>query len=147
MDVKSTMTPDPACCTPQTKLADVAKMMVDNDCGEIPVVADKESRKPVGVITDRDIVIRTLAKGIDPMQKTAGDCMTSPAVTVTPDMSLVECCDVMEREQIRRVPVVAEDGRLCGIVALADVVQHAGRRTTAEVLKEVSEANGDSRTS
>ena len=147
MDVKSAMTPDPACCTPQTKLADVAKMMLDNDCGEIPVVADKESRKPVGVITDRDIVIRTLACGVDPMQKTAGDCMTSPAVTVTPDVSLVECCDVMEREQIRRVPVVGTDGRLCGIVALADVAQHAGRRTTAEVLKEVSEANGDSRAS
>ena len=147
MDVKSAMTPDPACCTPQTKLAEVSKMMLENDCGEIPVVADKESRKPVGVITDRDIVIRTLARGIDPNQKTAGDCMTSPAVTVTPEVSLVECCDVMEREQIRRVPVVDTDGRLCGIVALADVAMHAGRRTTAEVLKEVSEANGDSRNS
>ena len=145
MDVRSVMTPDPACCTPQTKLADVAKMMLDNDCGEIPVVADKESRKPVGVITDRDIVIRTLARGADPTQKTAGDCMTTPAVTVTPEMSLVECCDVMEREQIRRVPVVDGDGRICGIVALADVAMHAGRRTTAEVVKEVSEPNGGSR--
>ncbi len=147
MDVRSAMTPDPACCTPQTKLADVAKMMLENDCGEIPVVADKEARKPVGVITDRDIVIRTLARGADPTQKTAADCMTSPAVTVTPDMSLVECCDVMEREQIRRVPVVDADGRLCGIVALADVAMHAGRRTTAEVVKEVSEPNGDGRSS
>ena len=145
MDVRSVMTPDPACCTPQTKLADVAKMMLDNDCGEIPVVADKDSRKPVGVITDRDIVIRTLARGSDPMQKTAADCMTSPAVTVTPEMSLVECCDVMEREQIRRVPVLDADGRLCGIVAIADVAMHAGRRTTAEVVKEVSEPNGDAR--
>ena len=145
MDVKSVMTPDPACCTPNTKLADVAKMMLDNDCGEIPVVADKDSRKPVGVITDRDIVIRTLARGTDPMQKTVGDVMSSPAVTVTPEMSLVECCDVMEREQIRRVPVVGEDGRICGIVSLADVAMHAGRRTTAEVLQEVSEPNGDAR--
>lgn len=145
MDVKSVMTPDPACCTPQTKLADVAKMMLDNDCGEIPVVENRDARKPVGVITDRDIVIRTLARGADPTQKTAGDCMTSPAVTVTPEMSLVECCDVMEREQIRRVPVVDDNGRLCGIVALADVAMHAGRRTTAEVVKEVSEPNGDAR--
>ena len=145
MDVKTVMTPDPACCTPQTKLADVAKMMLDNDCGEIPVVADKETRKPVGVITDRDIVVRTLAKGVDPSSKNVGDCMTSPAVTVTPDMSLVECCDVMEKEQIRRVPVVGTDGRLCGIVALADVAMHAGRRTTAEVVKEVSEPNGDAK--
>ena len=145
MDVKTVMTPDPACCTPQTRLADVAKMMLDNDCGEIPVVADKETRKPVGVITDRDIVVRTLAKGVDPTQKCVGDCMTSPAVTVTPDMSLVECCDVMEKEQIRRVPVIGSDGRLCGIVSLADVAMHAGRRTTAEVVKEVSEPNGDAK--
>ncbi len=146
MDVRSVMTPEPACCTPQTKLTDVAKMMLDNDCGEIPVVADKQAKKPVGVITDRDIVVRTLACGTDPTQKAAGDCMTSPPIVVTPDMSLVECCDIMEREQIRRVPVVDTDGRLVGIVALADIAMNAGRRTTAEVIKEVSEpTKGDAR--
>ena len=143
MNVKEVMTPDPACCLSSTKLTEVARMMIDNDCGEIPVVESKENRKPIGVITDRDIVVRTIGCNVDPMQKTAGDCMTTPVVTVTPEMSLVECCDVMEQNQVRRVPVVGEDGKLCGIVALADVAQSAGRRTTAEVLQEVSEVRGD----
>ena len=144
MDVQSFMTPDPASCVPSTPVTDVARMMVDNDCGEIPVVNNKEERKPVGVVTDRDIVVRTIACGDNALTKTAGDVMTAPAVTVTPTVSLVECCDVMEREQIRRVPVVDESGRLVGIVALADVAQNAGRRTTAEVIKEVSQPNGNS---
>jgi len=139
MKVTELMTPDPACCTPQTKLTDVARMMAENDCGEIPVVTSREDRKPIGVITDRDIVVRTLGAGDDPMQKTAGDCMTTPCITVTPETTLVECCDVMEQNQIRRVPVVDDGGRLVGIVALADVTKCAGRRTTAEVIKEVSE--------
>jgi CBS domain-containing protein len=146
MNVKDVMTPDPVCCTSSTKLTEVARMMIDNDCGEIPVVESKEKRKPIGVVTDRDIVIRTIGCNVDPMQKTAGDVMTTPVVTATPDMSLVECCDLMEQNQVRRVPVVDESGCLCGIVALADVAQSAGRRTTAEVVKEVSEQRGDSKT-
>lgn len=144
MDVREVMTPDPACCTPQSSLQEVARLMSECDCGEIPVVADKESRKPVGVVTDRDIVIRTLGKGKNPCEMKVNEIMTSPAVTVNPDMSLVECCDIMEREQIRRVPVVDDKGKLIGIVAQADVAQHAGRRSTAELVKEVSQPNGNS---
>src|SRR5688500_8356941 len=144
MDVRELMTPDPACCTPQSSLQDAARMMADADCGEIPVIADKEGRKPVGVITDRDIVIRSLGKGRNPCEMTVNECMSAPAVTVTPEMSLVECVDIMEREQIRRVPVVDDAGKLVGIVALADVAQHAGRRSTAELVKEVSQPNGNS---
>lgn len=142
MDVRELMTADPACCTPDSSLADVARLMKDCDCGEIPVVENKEGRKPVGVITDRDIVIRSLGAGKDPGSLKVKDCMTAPAITVTPEMSLVECCDLMEREQIRRVPVVDDAGKVIGIVALADVAQHAGRRTAAELVKEVSQPNG-----
>jgi CBS domain-containing protein len=139
MDVRSAMTPDPACCTPQSSLQSVACMMQDNDCGEIPVVDDRESRHPVGVITDRDIALRTVAKGIDPLGEKAGDHMSSPCVTVHPDDSLATCCEMMERHQLRRVLVVDGDGRLCGIVALADVAKNAARDATAEVVQEVSE--------
>lgn len=139
MKVTELMTPDPACCLPQTKLTDVARMMAENNCGEIPVIGSREDRRPIGVVTDRDIVLRTLGAGVDPMQKTAADCMTEPCITVTPETTLVECCDVMEQNQIRRVPVIDDGGRLIGIVALADVTKYAGRRTTAEVIKEVSE--------
>ena len=139
MQVKEIMTPDPACCTPDTTLQRVAEMMVENDCGEIPVVENIASMKPVGVITDRDITCRAVAKGLNPLTLTAAECMTTPCVTVTPDTSLDECCRVLEENQIRRVPVVDAGGACCGIVALADIAKHAKTRDTAEVVKEVSE--------
>lgn len=140
MDVRSAMTADPACCTAATPLHLVARMMVDNDCGEIPVVDDHESRKPIGVVTDRDIIVRTVACDINPLEVPASEVMTSPVITVTPDTSLAACCEVMENHQIRRVLVVDDSSRLCGIVALADVAKNAGRDVTGEVVKEVSEA-------
>ena len=139
MEVKDIMTPDPACCTPDTALQRVAELMVENDCGEIPVVENATSMKPVGVVTDRDIVCRTVAKGINPLGLTAADCMTTPCVTVTPDTSLDECCRVLEEKQIRRVPVVDASGACCGIVALADIARHTAKREAGEVIKEVSE--------
>jgi CBS domain-containing protein len=114
-------------------------MMVDHDCGEIPVVDNKETKLPIGVITDRDIVCRTVARGLNPLDLTVADCMSQPCVTVTPDMSVEECSCVMEENKIRRVPVVDADGRCCGIVALADIALHARRSVAAEVVKEVSE--------
>ena len=139
MEVKDIMTPDPVCCTPDATLERAAVMMVENDCGEIPVVENVASMKPVGVITDRDIVCRTVAKGINPLTVTVSECMTTPCVTVTPDASLDECCRLLEENQIRRVPVVDASGACCGIVSLADIAKHAKRRETAEVVREVSE--------
>jgi CBS domain-containing protein len=139
MQVKDVMTHDPACCTPDSTLQRVAEMMVENDCGEIPVVENIASMLPVGVITDRDITCRTVAKGLNPLVMTVADCMTTPCITVMPDMSLDECCRIMEANQIRRVPVVDAGGACCGIVALADIAGHAGKRDAAEVVKEVSE--------
>jgi CBS domain-containing protein len=114
-------------------------MMIDHDCGEIPVVENKETKLPIGVITDRDIVCRTVARGLNPLDLTVADCMSKPCVTVTPDLSVEECSRIMEENKIRRVPVVDADGSCCGIVALADIALHAGRSAAAEVIKEVSE--------
>jgi CBS domain-containing protein len=139
MKVKEIMTADPACCISETALQEVAQMMVDNDCGEIPVVENKKTRLPIGVITDRDIVCRSVARGFNPLDLAVGDCMSTPCVTVTPDMSLEECSRIMEENKIRRVPVVDAAGSCCGIVALADIALHARRSVAAEVVKEVSE--------
>ena len=138
MKVSEIMTKDPACCTAETNLQEVAQMMVDHDCGCVPVVDDQKSRMPVGMITDRDITTRVVAKGQNPLDMTAGDAMTSTVVSVTPDMSVDECCNVMESSQIRRVAVVDETGACCGIVAQADVATNAMARQTAEVVQEVS---------
>jgi CBS domain-containing protein len=139
MQVKDVMTPDPACCTPDSTLRRAAEMMVEYDCGEIPVVMNVASMLPVGVITDRDITCRTVARGLNPLTMKVADCMTTPCVTVMLDTSLEECCRIMEENQIRRVPVVDAAGDCCGIVALADIARHAAKRDTAEVVKEVSE--------
>jgi CBS domain-containing protein len=139
MEVKEVMTANPACCTPNTALREVAAMMVDNDCGEIPVVENKESNIPVGVVTDRDIVCRTVAKNRNPLELTAADCMSTSIVTVNPDASVEECCRLMEEKQIRRVPVVDANGGCCGIVALADLARGARSGVAGEVVKQVSE--------
>src|SRR5881275_402006 len=139
MNVKDMMTPDPACCTADTSLPEVARMMVDKDCGEIPVVEKKSSKVPIGVVTDRDIVCRTVANGLNPLDLTAADCMSKPIVTVTPDMSLEECVRIMEEKLIRRVPVVDERGSCVGIIALADVALYTGKKVAGHIVKEVSE--------
>lgn len=138
MTVNGVMTEDPVCCTADTSLVDVAKLMVDNDCGEIPIV--DEDMHPVGVVTDRDITCRTVAKGINPLELTAADCMTSPCLAITADTDLTECCHMLEDHQLRRLLVVDEDGCLCGIVAQADVAKHASAIETAQVVREISQA-------
>jgi len=138
MNVGEIMTKDPACCTPDTGLQEVAKMMVDSDCGCIPVVDGENSKMPVGMITDRDITCRVVAKGQNPLDLTAEDAMTTTVVSVTPDTSIEDCCDLMEESQIRRVAVVDENGACCGIIAQADIAANLSDKRTAEVVQEVS---------
>jgi CBS domain-containing protein len=139
MRVKELMTESLACCTPETGLPEVARMMVDHDCGAIPVIDDQDHNRPMGIITDRDIVCRVVADGKNPLEMTAGECMTSPAQTVHPDDTLAECCHVLEQNQLRRVLVVDDQGCCCGIVSQADVAMHASPSKTAEVVCEVSQ--------
>jgi CBS domain-containing protein len=144
MEIQDIMMPKPACCTPDTGLERVAKLMCDRDCGEIPVVESLATMKVIGVITDRDIVCRTLAVGKNPLKLTARDCMTTPVVTITPNTSLEDCFSLMEANQIRRVPVVDEEQSCLGIVSQADLAIHAPHRQTAEFLAEVSRPLGSS---
>lgn len=141
MQVRDVMTPDPKCCTADTTLEWVAGLMVSHDCGEIPVVDNVASMKPIGVITDRDITCRTVAKGLNPLTMTVSECMTTPCITVTPDTNVDECCRLMEEKQIRRVPVVDEDGSCCGILALADIAKTLPKGKVAGVVREVSESS------
>jgi len=141
MKVSDVMTESPNCCTPDTGLQEVAQMMVDCDCGCIPVVYGERSKMPVGMITDRDITCRVVAQGKNPLELTARDAMTSTVVSVTPDVSLEKCLDLMEESQVRRIAVVDGDGKICGIVAQADVARNADNQKTAEVVQQVSRAN------
>ena len=137
MQVREVMTKGPVCCLPDTSLKDVARLMLEFDCGQIPVV-DSDARRPIGVITDRDITCRAVARGRSPLTLSAKDCMTSPAVTVTPDTSVEECCRLMEERQVRRLPVVDEGGACCGIVSQADLALRMANGVCAYVVREIS---------
>jgi len=137
---RDVMTPNPACCSPHTTLDQVAKMMVQNDCGEIPVIDATD--RPVGVVTDRDIVCRSVAEGENPIAHTAESVMTQPVVTVKSDATLDDVVATMQRHQIKRVPVVDDSGCCTGIIAQADVVSETSHRQTAELVREVDRETG-----
>jgi CBS domain-containing protein len=132
---KDFMTAAPQCCSRETTLNEVANLMVEADCGEIPVT---DGNRLVGVITDRDIVCRVVAKGKNPSSVTAGECMTEPVITVNEDSTLEEVLSVMEDKQIRRVPVVDGTGCCCGIISQADVALTARESDVGEMVREVS---------
>ena len=137
MKVQDVMTPEPQCCMAEDSLQKAAQFMVDCDCGEIPVV-DKE-RKPIGVITDRDIACRAVAKGLSTTEMNVSDVMSTPVVFVRPEDDLAECCRLMEQKQIRRVPVVDVQGVCCGIISLADIAEKLGEQNSGQILRDVSQ--------
>lgn len=138
MRARDVMTADPTCCIPETSLEAIGRLMIDLDCGAIPVVGDLAARFPVGMITDRDIVIRAVAAGLNPLEMTVRECMTMPAITVVAETPLPDVLEILEMNQIRRMIVVDHDGRCCGIISQADVAQCASRRTAGELVHEVS---------
>jgi CBS domain-containing protein len=135
---RDVMTPNPACCSPNTSLDEVAKLMRENDCGEIPVIDATD--RPVGVVTDRDIVCRVVAEGKNPMGYTAGTCMSEPVVTVRGDAPVEEVVNTMEHYQIRRVPVVGNGGACEGIISQADLARAEPPSEVGELVREVSRA-------
>ena len=139
MQVREIMTTNPACCTADASLEEVAKAMVEHDCGEIPIVRSSSDKSLLGVVTDRDIVCRLVAQGRNPVDEAAEACMSSPVVSVRESTPLEECAKLMEDNQIRRVPVVNGGGMVCGIISQADIAKNASRKITADLVKDVSQ--------
>ncbi len=139
MQVRQAMSADVQCCSPETSIPEVARMMVSGDCGAIPVIDGR--RQPVGLITDRDITLRSVAKNQDPLSLKASDCMSQPVVTVRADAKLEEAEDLMRRRQLRRLPVTDDRGACCGILAQADLARLAPGPETADTVKQISRPN------
>ena len=133
---KEIMTPAPQCCSRETTLNEVANLMVEADCGEIPVTDG--SNRLIGVITDRDIVCRAVAKDMNTAMAKAEEVMTCPVVSGREDCSLEDVVSTMEEHQIRRVPVVDSTCCVCGIISQADVAMCADKTETGEMVREVS---------
>jgi CBS domain-containing protein len=133
------MTKYPEVALPDMPIEMVARMMVEIDCGAIPVVNNLTERRPLGIITDRDIVTRSIARGRDPMELVVGECMTTPVITVDEDMSVHRLVQLLELGQIRRVLVTNGGGTIVGIVSLADIARNASKRETGDLVREVSQ--------
>ena len=133
--VSDVMSGRPRAVTPQTPLTEVAELMEAEDVGSIPVV---EEDRLVGIVTDRDIVVRAIAKGKDPKGMPASAISSRELVTVHPDDDLSDALELMARHQVRRVAVTAEDERLVGVVSQADVAREAKEKDTGEVVQSIS---------
>jgi CBS domain-containing protein len=133
--IRDLMTSNPTTIEPDKTVVDAAKLMRDEDAGLIPVV---EKQKLIATITDRDITLRVVAEGKDPSSTNVRDVASTRLVTVDPDQDLDEALRLMAKNQVRRLPVVEEDGKLVGIVAQADVARHTSDEKTGEVVEQIS---------
>jgi CBS domain-containing protein len=133
--VREAMTSNPCSIDADKSVAYAAKMMRDEDVGIAPIV---EGDRLVGVLTDRDIAVRVVAEGRDSEQTKVTEVASRDVVTLDPQQDLDEALRLMARHQVRRLPVVEEDGRLVGVVAQADVAKVADERQTGEVVEQIS---------
>ena len=129
------MTKNPCAIDADKPVAYAAKMMRDEDVGLAPIV---EGQKLIGTLPDRDIAIRVVAEGKDPQTTIVRDVATTRFVTIDSDQDLDEALRLMADNQVRRLPVLDQDGKLTGIVAQADVAGHASDEQTGEVVQEIS---------
>jgi len=135
MKVKELMTQDPATLGPNATIGEAATLMKQEDCGSIPIVDDG---RLVGIVTDRDIVVRAIAAGKEPKRTRISEIMSADPITVRPDDSVDEAEQAMRERQVRRLPVV-EDGRLVGIIVTAQLARNESERETGETIKDISE--------
>ena len=135
MKVSEVMTPNPRTVQLSDTIEDAARIMRDEDTGAVPVIEDD---RVVGMITDRDIVIRAVADG--DFECTIDDIVSDDVVCATPEMTTAEAAELMGEHQIRRLPVVDDDDHLVGIISLGDLAVKEGRDSRmGETLENISE--------
>jgi CBS domain-containing protein len=133
------MTKDPAVCVPGDLVTDVARVMKKEDVGPIPIVEDGETRKLIGMVTDRDLALRMVAEGRDTKTTKAEEVMSRKIVTCHAGDDVQKALDAMSENQLRRIPVVDDENRLVGIIAQADIATRVNQpEKTAAMVKKIS---------
>lgn len=135
MLIKDVMTPNPTCCNPNDTLDTVAKLMLEHDCGEIPVC---DGNTLIGVVTDRDITCRAVATGKPVLTVPVRDVMTRNVYSVAQDDKIEAALDLMEEKMVRRLPVVNHIGMVTGIISLADIIAKARMLKVALMMRSLA---------
>ena len=133
--IRELMTESPRTVSSDATVVEAARVMRDDDFGLVPVV---DGDRLVGTVTDRDIAIRVVAEERDPSSTIVREIASADLVTIDPEQELGEALRLMAQHQVRRLPVVEEDGRLVGIVAQADVARHGDDTQTGQVVEQIS---------
>jgi CBS domain-containing protein len=135
-NIREIMTANPSTVEPDQSVVEAAKIMKQEDAGVVPVT---ENGRLTGMVTDRDIAIRVVAEGKDPQSTVVREVASKNLVTIDPQQDLDEALRLMAKHQVRRLPVVEEDGRLVGVVAQADVAREGDDTKTGQVVEEISQ--------
>jgi CBS domain-containing protein len=136
------MTINPVCCQPGDMVATVAQLMQSQNIGSIPVIENEQTQKLVGIVTDRDLALKIVAKGQDAKATKVETVMTRQLVTCQAGDDLQRALDAMAEHQLRRIPIVDSDNKIVGIIAQADVATRVNLpEKTAEMVKEISQSN------
>jgi CBS domain-containing protein len=137
------MTKKPVCCLPGDTAATVAQMMKRKHIGSVPVIENEQTRKLVGIVTDRDLALKIVAEGRDAKSTKVAAVMTRRVVTSREDDDLQKAMDAMSKHQLRRLPIVDKDNRILGIIAQADVATRSKEpEKTGAMLKKISQSGG-----
>ena len=134
--IREIMTSNPRTVESSAQITEVARIMRDEDTGVVPIV---DGDRLVGTITDRDIAIRVVAEGRDPQTTKVEEVASKDLVTIDPQQDLDEALRLMAQHQVRRLPVVEEDGKLVGVLAQADVARYADPAKVGDTVEEISE--------
>jgi CBS domain-containing protein len=134
--IREVMTERPRAVTSETSVREAARLMEAEDIGSLPVV--DEGTRLLGILTDRDIAIRVVGHGLDPETTRVGEIASTDLVALTPEHDLDEALAVMAREQVRRLPIVAREDELVGVIAQADIARVGKEKTTGEVVEAIS---------
>ena len=136
------MTKSPVCCLPNDMVVNVAELMNSGNIGSIPVIENEQTKKLIGIVTDRDLALKIVAKGLDAKSTKVEAVMTRKMITCRADDDLLKALDALAEHQLRRIPVVDADHKIVGIIAQADVATRVDQpEKTAEMVKEISQTN------
>jgi CBS domain-containing protein len=137
------MTKNPVCCLPNDTVLKVAQLMKLENIGSIPVIENDQTRKLIGIVTDRDLVLKVVAKGHEAKSTKVEAVMTRNVMTCHAGDDLQKALDAMAEHQLRRIPIVDTDNKILGIIAQADVATRLDQsEKTAAMVKGISKSNG-----